>query len=63
MDASCASRQVDLDAYQRGQGRSHVRLTVYPGAYHAYDFPHPSRYNELGKYLAFDPEATRDSER
>ena len=46
---------------QREPGR--VRLTVYPGATHSFDFNAPSRVNQYGKHLAFDARATRDAER
>lgn len=46
---------------QRAPGR--VRLTVYPGATHSFDFNAPRRWNEYGKLLAFDATATRDAQR
>jgi dienelactone hydrolase len=46
---------------KRGPGR--VRLVVYPGATHSFDFIAPRRWNEYGKLLAFDAAATRDAER
>ena len=46
---------------QREPGR--VRLTVYSGATHSFDFNSPPRVNEYGKHLAFDSRATRDAER
>jgi len=46
---------------QRIPGR--VRLTVYPGAMHSFDFNFPPRRNEYGKALAYDGAATRDAER
>jgi len=40
-----------------------VRLTVYPGATHSFDFNAPRRWNEYGKLLEFDAAATRDAQR
>ena len=40
-----------------------LRLTVYPGATHVFDFNAPPRRNEYGKYLTYDPDATRDAAR
>jgi dienelactone hydrolase len=52
-----------LYARQQAQAPGRVRLTVYPGASHSFDFNAPPRRNEYGKYLAYDPDATRDAER
>ena len=40
-----------------------VELTVYPGAYHTFDFVAPRRVNEYGKVLEHSPSATADAER
>lgn len=40
-----------------------VDVTIYPGAYHAFDFPGPRRTNEYGKVLEHHPAATTDAER
>jgi dienelactone hydrolase len=40
-----------------------LELTVYPGAYHSFDFPGPLRMNEYGKLLGHAPDAARDAER
>lgn len=52
-----------LHAEQERRAPGRVRLTVYPGATHSFDFDYPPRRNEYGKLLAFDPGATRDAER
>jgi dienelactone hydrolase len=50
-----------LHARQHAQTPGQVRLTVFPGATHAFDFNVPPRINEYGKYQAFDPDANRDA--
>ncbi len=50
-----------LHARQHAQTPGRVRLTVFPGATHAFDFNVPPRRNEYGKYEAFDPDANRDA--
>jgi dienelactone hydrolase len=40
-----------------------IELTVYPGAYHSFDFPGPQRVNQYGKVLAHSLDATTDAER
>jgi dienelactone hydrolase len=52
-----------LRAYQEQRVPGRVRLVVYPGATHSFDFNSPRRYNEYGKLLAFDGSATRDAQR
>jgi dienelactone hydrolase len=52
-----------LQTVQEGRAPGRVRLTVYPGATHSFDFDYPPRTNEYGKLLVFDPRATRDAER
>ena len=44
-----------LHARQHAQTPGRVRLTVFPGATHAFDFNVPPRRNEYGKYQAFEP--------
>jgi len=39
-----------------------VEVTIYPGAYHAFDFTGPRRINEYGKVLEHAPAATADAE-
>src|SRR5262245_50416364 len=48
-----------LYARQQAQAPGRVRLTVYRGATHVFDVNAPPRRNEYGKYLAYDPDATR----
>ena len=52
-----------LHARQQAQAPGRMRLIVYPGATHVFDFNAPPRRNEYGKSLAHDPEATRDAAR
>ena len=52
-----------LHGRQQANAPGRLRLTVYPGATHVFDFKAPPRRNEYGKYLAYDPDATRDAER
>ncbi|MGH8733398.1 MAG: dienelactone hydrolase family protein [Burkholderiales bacterium] len=52
-----------LHAFQEERAPGRVRLTVYPGATHSFDFNAPRRWNEYGKLLAFDATATRDAQR
>ena len=52
-----------LHAHQEQRAPGRVRLIVYPGATHSFDFNSPRRYNEYGKLLAFDASATRDAQR
>ncbi len=52
-----------LHARQGAQAPGRVRLTVYPGATHSFDFDAPPRWNEYGHYLAYDPDATSDAAR
>ncbi len=40
-----------------------IDLTVYPGAYHSFDFPGSQRVNQYGKVLAHSAAATTDAER
>jgi dienelactone hydrolase len=40
-----------------------VEVTVYPGAYHSFDFDAPRRINDYGKVLEYAPAATADAER
>jgi dienelactone hydrolase len=40
-----------------------IGLTIYPGAYHGFDFTAPRRVNEYGKTLGYDDTATTDAER
>jgi len=51
-----------LQAFQEQRVPGRVRLTVYPGATHSFDFNAPRRWNEYGKLLAFDATATRDAQ-
>jgi dienelactone hydrolase len=62
-DWTPAAPCLGLHAVQEHRRPGAVRLTVYPGAYHSFDFPHPIRRNEWGKTLAFDPAATADATR
>jgi dienelactone hydrolase len=50
-----------LHARQQTQAPGRVRLIVYPGAAHVFDFNAPPRRNEYGHYLAYEPDATRDA--
>jgi len=52
-----------LHAHQEQRAPGRVRLIVYPGATHSFDFNSPRRYNEYRKLLAFDASATRDAQR
>jgi dienelactone hydrolase len=52
-----------LHVRQQANAPGRLRLTVYPGATHVFDFNAPPRRNEYAKYLAYDPDATRDAER
>jgi dienelactone hydrolase len=54
-----------LRARQEAQAPGRVRLNVYPGATHSFDFNAPPRRNQYGHYLAYDPDpdATRDAAR
>jgi dienelactone hydrolase len=52
-----------LHARQQAQAPGRVRLSVFPGATHGFDFNLPPRRNEYGKYQAYDPDATRDASR
>jgi dienelactone hydrolase len=38
-----------------------VELKIFPGAYHAYDFPVPARTNALGHFMRYDAAATAAS--
>jgi dienelactone hydrolase len=38
-----------------------VELKIFPGAYHAYDFPIPARTNALGHFMRYDAAATAAS--
>ena len=40
-----------------------IDLTVYPGAYHSFDFPGARRVNQYGKVLEHSRTATTDAER
>jgi len=40
-----------------------MEVTIYPGAYHSFDFAGPRRINQYGKVLEDAPDATADSER
>ena len=49
---------------ERSRDDAHpIALTVYPGAYHSFDFAAPRRVNEYGKVLEHSAEATADAER
>jgi len=52
-----------LHVRQQAQAPGRVRLTVYPGATHGFDFNLPPRRNEYGKYQAYDADATSDAAR
>lgn len=53
--------RLHAEQQQRVPGR--VRLIVYPGALHSFDFNFPPRLNEYGKTVGYDGAATRDAER
>lgn len=38
-----------------------LRLEIFPGATHAFDFPLPARVNQLGHHMAYDAAATEAS--
>ena len=45
------------------RGDSHpIEVTIYPGAYHAFDFAAPRRVNDFGMVLEYSPAATADAE-
>jgi dienelactone hydrolase len=49
---------------QRSQGERYpIDVTVYPRAYHAFDFPGPRSVNRWGKILEYNAPATADAER
>ena len=52
-----------LHARQQAQAPGRVRLSVFPGATHGFDFNLPPRRNEYGKYQTYDADATRDASR
>jgi dienelactone hydrolase len=35
-----------------------VTLVTFPGATHAFDYPHPPRTNSLGHHMVYNPAAT-----
>ncbi|HZB91187.1 MAG TPA: prolyl oligopeptidase family serine peptidase, partial [Stellaceae bacterium] len=49
-----------VDALHRA-GDDEVVLRIFPGAYHAYDFPLPARTNRLGHFMRYDAAATAAS--
>jgi dienelactone hydrolase len=51
-----------FEQHQRSLNGADVRLTVYPGVAHLFDFPGGPRRSQSGKRLAHDPVATRDAE-
>ncbi len=62
-DWTPAAPCVQFEQLQKGLHGADVRLTVYPGVAHLFDFPGGSRRSQSGKLLGHDPEATRDAER
>jgi dienelactone hydrolase len=58
-DWSFASWCRDMITRRDGKGAP-VKLIVYPGATHAFNFPLPAR-QYLGHHLAYDPRATADA--
>ncbi len=58
-DWTPASYCRDMMARRDGKGAP-VKLVVYPGATHAFNFPGPTR-EYLGHHLAYDPQATADA--
>lgn len=49
----------DMMVRRAGEGAA-VKLIVYPGATHAFNFPGPSR-QYIGHHLAYDPQATAEA--
>ena len=41
--------------------RGAVELHIFPGAFHAFDFPLPARTNALGHFMRYDDDATQAS--
>lgn len=58
-DWTLASRCRDMMARRDGKGAP-VKLVVYPGATHAFNFPGPAR-QYLGHHMAYDAQATADA--
>lgn len=50
-----------VDALQRAGTGGDIVLKIFPGAYHAYDFPLPARTNRLGHFMKYDAAATAAS--
>jgi dienelactone hydrolase len=49
------------DRLARAPRGAPLRLEIFPGATHAFDFPLPARVNELGHHMAYDAAATAAS--
>lgn len=52
-------RQMVADLRRAGAGE--VELRIFPGAFHAFDFPLPARTNVLGHFMRYDAAATAAS--
>jgi dienelactone hydrolase len=62
-DWTPAAPCVQFEQHQKGLNSADVRLTVYPGVAHLFDFPGGRRRSQSGKLLGHDPMAARDAER
>jgi dienelactone hydrolase len=49
------------DRLRQAPNGAPLRLDVFPGATHAFDFPLPARVNKLGHHMAYDAAATAAS--
>ncbi len=61
-DWTPAAPCMQFEQHQKSLNGADVRLTVYPGVAHLFDFPGGRRRSQSGKLLGHDPTAARDAE-